>query len=98
MLFSTSTASISVAENIGVLQNEKIQLQQKITELKDNIKDIKNDIKDIKNKYPLIHLGECSNSLVLNIYSNITKSFAECNTQLTIYEGRLSSLENDQRG
>ena len=91
MIFSTSTASISVAENIGVLQNEKIQLQQEITELKDKIK-------KIENKYPLIYLGECSNSLVLNIYSNITKSFAECNTQLTIYEGRLSSLENDQRG
>ena len=49
MLFSTSTASISVAENIGVLQNEKMQLQQEITELKDKIKNIENDIKDIKN-------------------------------------------------
>ena len=40
MRFSTSTGTISVAENIGVLQNVKIQLQQEMTELKDEIKKI----------------------------------------------------------
>ena len=76
------------------MQNEKMQLQQEITELKDKIKNIENDIKDIKNKYPLIHLGV----IISNCEDKLYQLYCDLNSRLTIYEGRLSSLENDQRG
>ena len=103
---------MSIGDDILSLQNEKNRLQQTIIELQkekeklaNNISPILSEIESMRTSYPQIHLGRCDDAGVLSYYNfittqltNCTKSLAECNTQLTLLIGRLSSLENDERG